>query len=120
VKHAILVSVALFGLNIVAENFNDERPPAVVRNHEDFSARCVAHHSLKEKKVDGWKCSEVRSGGPFDQAGVKDGDIITAVDDLPLATTGEAMKVLNRIEYKKAHSLHVLRDGHETVLSLIK
>jgi serine protease Do len=59
----------------------------------------------------------VSAGLPADQAGVKKGDIITAIDGKPVVTSDEVVRLISgRDPGSKVH-ITVLRDGHQQTMT---
>ncbi len=58
----------------------------------------------------------VRSGGPAEMAGMKKGDIITALDGMEVANIYDYMARLKKLEAGKVVSVDILRDGKKMVL----
>ena len=59
----------------------------------------------------------VSSGLPADQAGVKKGDIITAIDGKPVATSDEVVRLISGKDPGSKVRITVLRDRHEQTLT---
>jgi serine protease Do len=59
----------------------------------------------------------VSPGLPADQAGVKKGDIITAIDGKPVATSDEVVRLISGKDPGSKVRMTVLRDGHEQTLT---
>ncbi len=55
--------------------------------------------------------SQVEKGGPADKAGLKAGDVITAVDGQQIEDSGELPFLIGRVKPGKSAKLDVLRDG---------
>ncbi len=62
--------------------------------------------------------SDVTKGTPADKAGVRRGDVITAVDDRKVRTTGELRNVIASAGTNQTVTLHVLREGKEMTLKV--
>lgn len=62
--------------------------------------------------------SAVASGGPADRAGVKDGDIITKVNDIDVGTAGSISSLIGEYTPGTEVKLTVLRDGKTEVLTV--
>ncbi len=60
---------------------------------------------------------EVKPGLPADQAGVKRGDIIIAVDGRPVESQSDVVRLISAMEPGKSVRLTVLRGGKETTVN---
>ena len=62
--------------------------------------------------------SAIVSGSPAESAGLQDGDIITAVDGTTLDASHPLDLVMSQLSPGQTVSLHILRDGQSTTVSL--
>ncbi len=69
--------------------------------------------SDKGMTVDG-----VKKGGPAEAGGLKKGDIITAINDLPVANIYDYMARLNTLKKGQLIKVEILRDGKKEVLNV--
>ncbi len=60
----------------------------------------------------------VQDGGPADRAGVRPGDVLTALDEQPLGSAEEPLVALRDVEPGERLPLTVVRDGQETELDV--
>lgn len=69
--------------------------------------------SDKGMSVDG-----VKKGGPAEAGGMKKGDIITSVDDMPVTNIYDYMARLNTLKKGQTIKVGILRDGAQGVLTI--
>ena len=74
--------------------------------------------SFKLGKIQGVLISEVVRGGPADQAKIKAGDILTSVDNKPLADSDSMLETIAGLQPGKSVSLKLLRNQKEIVVQL--
>jgi serine protease DegQ len=74
--------------------------------------------SFKLGNTEGVLISEVVRGGPADKAGVKPGDILTMVDNKPLADSNAMLEAIASLPPGKAAMLKLLRNGAEVVVQV--
>ena len=67
--------------------------------------------SLGLEKVQGVLITGVLQGGPAAQAGVRPGDVVTAVGDRPVQTTADLLKAVAALKPQSSASLGVVRSG---------
>ena len=60
----------------------------------------------------------VKKGGPAEAGGIKKGDIITAINDLPVTNVYDYMARLNTLKKGQKVKIEVLRDGKKEILSV--
>jgi Do/DeqQ family serine protease len=73
--------------------------------------------SLGLSNVSGALVNQVEPGSPADKAGVKQGDVITAVQGRSVSDTNELRNAISNIAPGTAVPIKVVRDGHATELS---
>lgn len=66
---------------------------------------------------DGLKVSKVLKGSAAEKAGIKAGDVITAIGGQPVSTLSEVRKKLREVEFGKPFDVSVQRDGASVQLS---
>ncbi|ABI59926.1 MULTISPECIES: Do family serine endopeptidase [Nitrosomonas] len=69
--------------------------------------------SLKLKKTDGALIAGVLKNGPADDAGIKPGDILAAVNGKPVFNASEMLNIVASLPPGKAATLTILRNGEE-------
>ncbi|SFU36063.1 serine protease DegQ [Nitrosomonas eutropha] len=69
--------------------------------------------SLKLKKTDGALIAGVLKNGPADDAGIKPGDILAAVNGKPVFNASEMLNIVASLPPSKAATLTILRNGEE-------
>ncbi len=74
--------------------------------------------SFKLGNAQGVLISEVVRGGPADQAGIKAGDILSAVDDKPLTDSNVMLETISGLAPGKMAVLKILRSQREIVVQL--
>ncbi len=74
--------------------------------------------ALKVPENSGVLVSDVTKASPAERAGVRRGDVITAVEDRKVRTTGELRNVIAAAGTDRKVTLRVLRDGSEKVLQV--
>jgi serine protease Do len=57
--------------------------------------------------------TQIYAGDPADQAGIKEGDIIIAVDDKPIASSRELSRTVAEADVGSKINITLLREGHE-------
>jgi S1-C subfamily serine protease len=67
--------------------------------------------SLGLEKVQGVLITGVLQGGPAAQAGVRPGDVVTAVGDRPVQTTADLLKAVAALKPQTNAALGVVRNG---------
>jgi len=60
----------------------------------------------------------VKKGGPAETGGIKKGDIITSINDLPVANIYDYMSRLNTLKKGQKVKVEVLRDGKKEILTI--
>ena len=60
----------------------------------------------------------VKKGGPAEAGGIKKGDIITSINDLPVANVYDYMARLNTLKKGQIVKIEVIREGKKAVLSV--
>jgi len=74
--------------------------------------------SLGLDKVSGVLISGVLQGGPAAQAGVRPGDVVTAVGDRPVLTTADLLKAVAGLKPQSTTTLMVVRSAQRLSISL--
>ncbi len=67
----------------------------------------------KNGQIDGFRVNYVKKGSFFDQAGLKSGDVIKAIDGSEIRTLSDVMRYYNNINNLDGLTLTVLRGGQE-------
>jgi serine protease Do len=83
---------------------------------KDLSPEVAARLGVREQK--GVLVSKVFDGTPAAKAGLKDGDVITALAGKPVATGHDLQHVVGGLSLDKPLSLTVVRDGERKELSV--
>lgn len=70
----------------------------------------VVRRILKSGKPYGFKIATIKEGSIYSHLGIKPGDIIKAVDNLPITTEQEAMAVFESVKTKDVVMISIERD----------
>jgi general secretion pathway protein C len=73
--------------------------------------------SVKEGKVEGFRASEVKPGGIFGMVGIRNGDILVRMNDLPVDSPEKAIQSLASLKGQNRIKLDLIRDGQPTTMS---
>jgi S1-C subfamily serine protease len=82
----------------------------------DLSADLAS--SLGLDKVNGVLITGVLQGGPAAQAGVRPGDVVTAVGDRPVVTTADLLKAVAALKPQSSTTLTVVRNRQQLGISV--
>ena len=86
----------------------------VVRGYLGVSLQAIddtTAQALKLKSTDGALISDIVPGGPGDKAGIKRGDVIVAVNGLPVQNSSQARNIVAEAAPGKAVTIGLLRNG---------
>jgi serine protease Do len=72
-----------------------------------------------EEKVDGALVSALMPDGPAARAGLKIGDVITAVNGIPVHTSRELLSAVAKLEVGRSSPLSILRQGKEQSVGVL-
>lgn len=75
----------------------------------------VVKRMLKSGKPYGFKIAKIKQGSIYNYLGVKSGDILRTVDELPITTEKEAIAVFNTVKMKEVVTVMLERGGKEVV-----
>ncbi len=75
----------------------------------------VVKRMLKSGKPYGFKIAKIKKDSIYNYLGVKAGDILRTVDELPITTEKEAMAVFNSVKMKEVVTVMLERGGKEVV-----
>ena len=82
----------------------------ILENPEQlYSQVRVVPHKDSNGEIDGYRMSGIRRNSLFYQLGVKNGDIVHAVNGKPLTSTGSAMDAYNSLQSAKNFSFEITR-----------
>lgn len=70
--------------------------------------------SVKEGKVEGFRISEVKPAGVFSMIGMRNGDILLRINDLPVDSPERAIQSLASLKGQNRIKLDLVRDGQPT------
>ena len=73
-------------------------------------------HKGPNGEVDGFRLSSIRQGSMFSQLGIKNGDIVHAVNGTPLTSTEGAMGAYGSIKSQKAFTFEVTRRNQKMTM----
>jgi type II secretion system protein C len=90
---------------------------------EDFGkilTQALCTQEMNNGKPAGFRCSQIEKGSPYDIIGLKDGDVITAIDGEPLLDPVNAIGKLQAVKEGKARGVGftILRGGATQTLQL--
>ena len=72
---------------------------------------------LQNGTSNGFRLSEIQPGSIFEQIGLQDGDVLTAVSGQQLNDPARAMQMLSTLQTRSDVTLNVLRNGAPVQLS---
>lgn len=67
--------------------------------------------SVKDGKVEGFRVSEVKPAGVFGMVGIKNGDVLRSINDLPIDSPERAIQSLASLKGQNRIKLDLIRDG---------
>ncbi|RNC68132.1 MAG: PDZ domain-containing protein [Desulfuromonadales bacterium] len=67
--------------------------------------------SLKEGKVEGFRVSEVKPSGVFATVGIRNGDVLLRINELPIDSPERAIQTLASLKGQNRIRIDLLRDG---------
>jgi len=98
----------------VDQSFLDE----LLANPEALATQIRAvPHKGADGNVDGYRLSGIRKGSPFEQIGVKNGDIIHSVNGKDLTSMGNAMDAYSSLGSEKSFSFEVTRKNQRQTMT---
>jgi general secretion pathway protein C len=77
-------------------------------------ARVVPNFS--DGQTNGWKVFSIRRNSALRKMGLKNNDVLTAVNGMDLSDTEKALEVYSRLQSDKSFSLEILRNGEPMTL----
>jgi serine protease Do len=83
---------------------------------QDIDARFASGKNIKQ--LNGIYVNGISEGGSAEDAGIKEGDVITSVHDVPVGSISELQEQISRYRPGDKINVSVLRDNKEVVLSL--
>lgn len=73
--------------------------------------------STKDGKVEGFRVSEVKPSGVFAMVGIKNGDVLLRINDLPVDSPERAIQSLASLKGQNRIKLDLVRDGQPSTFS---
>lgn len=73
--------------------------------------------SVKDGKVEGFRVSEVKPAGIFGMVGIKNGDVLLRINDLPVDSPERAIQSLASLKGQSRIKLDLVRDGQPATFS---
>lgn len=73
-------------------------------------------HKGPDGQIDGYRLSAIRKGSLLERLGVKNGDIVKAVNGKPLTSTEGAMSLYSSMSSEKSFSFDITRRSQDTTL----
>jgi Do/DeqQ family serine protease len=74
--------------------------------------------SLRLEKIGGALVSDVRNGSPADKAGIRRGDVVTAIDGTPVVDSNALRNQVAQMQPGSEARLKVIRDGREQTVTV--
>ncbi len=81
------------------------------------TARAVPYIDQGTGKFRGFLIQSIDSNSPFSQLGIRQGDILTGVNDIVLDNAGKGLEAFQRLRSAPSVDLRVIRGGQETSLN---
>ncbi len=72
---------------------------------------------IQNGSTDGFRLSEIQPGSLFDQLGLQDGDVLTAISGQQLTDPARAMQMLSTLQTRSDVSINLLRNGAPVLLN---
>jgi general secretion pathway protein C len=73
--------------------------------------------SMKDGKVEGFRVSEVKPAGVFGMVGLRNGDVLLRINDLPIDSPDKAIQSFVSLKGQSRIKLDLVRDGQPTTLN---
>ena len=73
--------------------------------------------SVKDGKVEGFRASEVKPNGIFGTIGIKNGDVLRAINDFPIDSPEKAIQSFAALKGMSRIKLDLVRDGQPTTFT---
>lgn len=73
--------------------------------------------SIKDGKVEGFRASEVKPQGIFGTIGIKNGDVLRAINDFPIDSPEKAIQSFASLKGQTRIKLDLVRDGQPTTFN---
>lgn len=67
----------------------------------------------------GYKIWNFDPGSAYDLAGLKNGDVVTAINGVPLTSDAQAIELVSQLQWQDSFTFTVVRDGAERVLRVV-
>lgn len=77
----------------------------------------VVPHKDADGNIDGYRLSAIRRGSLFDKLGIKNGDVVHAVNGMPLTSTDGAFSAYQTLQSESAFSFDVTRRNQRSTFS---
>jgi len=84
---------------------------------QDLTTELADHLGVPDKN--GALVANVMENGPAQKAGIKDADVITKIDSLPVNNVGELLNIVGSSEIGKPIKLTVIRDKKEVIIPVL-
>jgi len=81
------------------------------------TARAVPYVEPGSGKFKGFLVQSVEANSPFASLGIRQGDVLTQVNDIVLDNAGKGLEAFQRLRNAQSVDLKVIRGGQETTLS---
>lgn len=73
--------------------------------------------SIRDGKVEGFRVSEVKPSGVFAMVGIRDGDVLHRINDLPVDSPERAIQSLATLKGQNRIKIDLVRNGRPTIFS---
>jgi general secretion pathway protein C len=106
-------------MNAVPQNLGELRQQ-IMNNPQRLMdvVRLMPVQDKSSGKLSGYRVFPTGNSTAFTQLGLRPGDIVTAVNGIPLADPAQSMRVLSSLKTSEQISITVLRDGQPQTLEL--
>ncbi len=88
----------------------------VARDPTPLASEAHWSPALVEGRLAGWRVAGIRRGSPFEQLGLRNGDVVEGIDAVPLNSIQAALTSLDRLRTSRDFEVQLLRDDrHQTL-----
>jgi len=88
-----------------------------MRHSAELMTQIRAVPSMAHGSTNGLALSDIEAGSVFEDLGLEDGDVLTAIDGRPLQNPAEAVGLMGTLQNRPAVDLTVMREGHPVQLN---
>lgn len=94
-------------------------PRAALENTTELAQSMRVVPAFEQGVTIGFKIFSVRQGSLFAQLGVENGDIVVALNDLPIATPEQALAVADQLRTSKTAKISIRRRGEPVRIDVV-